>query len=47
MELIGDLSLLHSIGRVFDRVSHAAAVGYEEVQPKVRELAMHIPAHSN
>jgi hypothetical protein len=29
MELIGDLTLLHSIGRFFDRVAHAAAVGYE------------------
>jgi hypothetical protein len=32
IELIGDLDLLHSIGRFFDRVAHAAAVGYESVQ---------------
>lgn len=32
MELLGDLNLLHSIGRFFDRVCHAAAVGYERVQ---------------
>jgi len=29
VELIGDLNLLRSIGRFFDRVAHAAAVGYE------------------
>jgi hypothetical protein len=32
MELLGDLTLFHSIGRFFDRVGHAAAVGYERVQ---------------
>lgn len=34
MELIGDLNLLHSIGRFFDRVAHAAAVGYEAARRK-------------
>ena len=47
MELIGDLNLLHSIGRFFDRVSLAAAVGYEKVQRRLRESVMHIPTHSN
>jgi hypothetical protein len=29
LELIGDLHLLRSVGRFFDRVTHAAAIGYE------------------
>jgi hypothetical protein len=33
MELIGDLNLLHSIGRFFDGIAHAAAVGYERARP--------------
>lgn len=31
MELIGDLNLLHSIGRFFDHAAHSAAIGYESV----------------
>lgn len=33
MELIGDLNLLHSIGRFFDQIAHASAIGYERVRP--------------
>ena len=29
VELIGDLNLMHSVGRFFDRAAHAAAIGYE------------------
>ena len=43
VELIGDLNLLHSIGRFFDQVAHAAALGYEEAHRKdIREsVAVH------
>ena len=29
LELIGNLNLLHAVGRFFDRAAHAAAMGYE------------------
>jgi hypothetical protein len=29
VELMGDLHLLRSIGRFFDHIGHAAAIGYE------------------
>lgn len=48
MELIGDLNLLHSVGRFFDRVAHSAAVGYEQAHGKgLRESLTHISAHAN
>ena len=31
IELLGDLDLLHSIGRFFDRAAHSASLGYETV----------------
>jgi hypothetical protein len=31
VELLGDLNLLHALGRFFDRISYAVAVGYESV----------------
>jgi hypothetical protein len=46
MELLGDLNLLHSIGRFFDRVGHAAAIGYELVQQQshIRSLGTSAPS---
>jgi len=31
VELLGDLNLLHALGRFFDRIAYAVAVGYESV----------------
>lgn len=31
VELLGDLNLLHALGRFFDRIAYSAAVGYESV----------------
>ena len=48
MELLGDLDLLHSIGRFFDRVAHAAAVGYEGArQSNSQESSVHAPLRAN
>jgi hypothetical protein len=32
VELLGDLDLLHSLGRFFDRITYSAAIGYETVK---------------
>ena len=32
VELLGDLNLLHALGRFFDRIAYSAAVGYESVR---------------
>lgn len=38
VELLGDLNLLHALGRFFDRMAYSAAVGYESVlQEKNRQ----------
>jgi hypothetical protein len=44
MELLGDLNLLHSIARFFDRLGHAAAVGYEVVQDRECSDLVHASA---
>lgn len=31
VELLGELSLLHTLGKFFDRVAYSAAIGYENV----------------
>ena len=36
MELLGDMHLLHAVGRFFDRAARAAAVGYEAAYRKER-----------
>ena len=41
IELLGDLDLLHSIGRFFDRAAYSAALGYETA---TREETAHYPA---
>lgn len=42
MELLGDMHLLHAVGRFFDRAIHAAAIGYETAQRKERNDAASI-----
>ena len=39
VELIGDLHLLRSVGRFFDRVAHAAAIGYETAHARKAYLS--------
>jgi hypothetical protein len=34
LELIGNLNLLHAVGRFFDRATRAAAMGYEAAQQR-------------
>jgi hypothetical protein len=41
MELIGDLHLLRSIGRFFDLVTHAAAIGYEPAHKRRHQTLLH------
>jgi len=39
VELLGDLDLLHSVGRFFDRAAYSASIGYETV---MREADAHM-----
>ena len=34
IELLGDIDLLHSIGRFFDRAAYSASLGYESAMPE-------------
>jgi len=43
VELLGDLNLLHALGRFFDRIAYAVAVGYESAY---REENIHPPLGS-
>ncbi len=44
VELIGDLNLLRSIGRFFDRVAYAAAIGYEGAHRKKAQESLAYPS---
>lgn len=37
VELLGDLDLLHSLGRFFDRAAYSASIGYESARKEARE----------
>ena len=41
VELIGELDLLHSLERFFDRVLYFASIGYEHEQREQRERLRH------
>lgn len=43
LELIGNLNLLHAVGRFFDRAAHAAAMGYETA----RQQHEHVSARAS
>jgi hypothetical protein len=37
IELLGDMDLLHSLERFFDRAAYSAAVGYEALKNQERQ----------
>jgi hypothetical protein len=47
VELLGDLNLLHALGRFFDRIAYAAALGYESayreenIRPPLGSVSTH------
>lgn len=41
VELLGDLSLMHALGRFFDRIAYSAAVGYESVHQEKNGQSAH------
>lgn len=45
VELLGDLNLLHAIGRFFDRVGYACSLGYEKVA--MQDQAQLTPPNEN
>jgi len=49
VELLGDMELLHSLGRFFDRAAHSASIGYESAHKEASEtapLAAHNRVHA-
>lgn len=47
VELLGDLNLLHSLGRFFDRIGYAASLGYENAyrQENIRPPLASVSGH--
>jgi hypothetical protein len=39
VELLGDLNLLHALGRFFDRIAYSVAIGYESVHKDIGKTA--------
>ena len=46
VELLGDMELLHSLGRFFDRVAYSASIGYESVHKETGADPPTTAAHS-